>query len=96
MSMESTEDGVGKGRCPNCKELWSLDVDQLTDNGRIYRRSSRKACFVCSNNGFQNSYLNTYMRIGQNTIQLNKHVNDSQCNYQSQRQIRSEADSRRL
>ncbi|KAK8793117.1 hypothetical protein WA588_005854, partial [Blastocystis sp. NMH] len=43
MSMESTEDGVGKGRCPNCKELWSLDVDQLTDHGRIYRRSSRKA-----------------------------------------------------
>lgn len=45
MSMESTEDGVGKGRCPNCKELWSLDVDQLTDNGRIYRRSSRKGVF---------------------------------------------------
>ena len=47
MTMESTDDDVGKGRCPNCKELWSLDVGQLTDDGRVYRRSSRKSCFVC-------------------------------------------------
>ncbi|KNB42528.1 nhypothetical protein [Blastocystis sp. subtype 4] len=40
MSMESNNDGTEKGVCPNCKEKWSLDLNSLTDHGRIYRREN--------------------------------------------------------